>query len=223
MKAAVAGFGELWEVDSASSGLQVVSFYRVQVRYQHFRVIPRSLSLMVEDRRFTVPIAIDSWEEACPILLREVTDRRLGLETEEEKDRFIRHSGFSCIPAAEGLSGFPAHCPRPNPGFRLDLGDFPSLAPASPSSSSTAAPLPLVPGLPPGRTSGAIAATSSVASPASSPSAPPTASLPPSQACLSVTLPLASAFLVDVVAPPPSAGSGSCPCPGLGVDPPLGD
>ncbi len=105
MKAAVACFGELWEVDSASNGLLEVSYFQVNVRCLHVRAIPKCLSLMVEDRSFNVPIEIKSWEEARPIFLGETMDRHLELETAEEQDLFIRQTGFRCIPAAAGQSG----------------------------------------------------------------------------------------------------------------------
>nr|CAD1831266.1 unnamed protein product [Ananas comosus var. bracteatus] len=71
VKAAISGFGELWE-----------SFF----------------FLTVEDRRFRIPIEVDSWEETPPILLGEDLDARLGLDTAEAQDRFIRLTGFSSVP-----------------------------------------------------------------------------------------------------------------------------
>lgn len=50
VKAAVSGFGELWEVDEQSERHTEVSFYRLKVRCQNVQCIPESLDLMVEDR-----------------------------------------------------------------------------------------------------------------------------------------------------------------------------
>ncbi len=40
VKAAVSGFGELWEVDEHSSGADNVAYYRARVRCQDARLIP---------------------------------------------------------------------------------------------------------------------------------------------------------------------------------------
>lgn len=45
---------------------------------------------MVEDRCFLVPIEIEQCEVANPILLGEDLDERLGLDTLEAQERFIR-------------------------------------------------------------------------------------------------------------------------------------
>ncbi len=65
----------------------------------------------MEDRRFRIPIEIDSWEDAAPILLGENLDHHLGLETTEEQEDFLRLTGFSSVPAAanQGPSRVPAH------------------------------------------------------------------------------------------------------------------
>nr|CAD1819927.1 unnamed protein product [Ananas comosus var. bracteatus] len=99
VKAAVSGFGELWEVDEASELCENVSFFRVKVRCQCVDIIPESLELMVEDRRFTVPIEIESSEECNPIFLGESLDQRLGLDSLDAQERFIRLTGFASIPA----------------------------------------------------------------------------------------------------------------------------
>ncbi len=78
--AAVSGFGELWDVDDRSSGLADVSCYRVLVRCRDVGMIPESILLTVEDRRFRIPIEVGECEAAAPILLGEDTDmRRAGL------------------------------------------------------------------------------------------------------------------------------------------------
>ncbi len=104
LKAAVSSFGELWEVDALSSRQLDVSCFRVRVRCQDVKCIPKVLFLTVEDRRFHIPIAVDSWEEAEHILLGEVMDQRLGLAFSEAQEEFIKKIGFSSIPAV-GLRG----------------------------------------------------------------------------------------------------------------------
>lgn len=99
VKAAVSGFGELWEVDEASEQCTNLSFFRVNVRCQNVDIIPETLELMVEDKRFVIPIEIESSEDCNPILLGEHLDQRLGLDSLEEQERFIRQTGFTSIPA----------------------------------------------------------------------------------------------------------------------------
>nr|CAD1838246.1 unnamed protein product [Ananas comosus var. bracteatus] len=79
VKAAVCDFGELWDVDIQSEQASIVSYFRLLERCQHVDVIPESIDLMVEDRCFSVPIEIDSVEEANPILLGESLDEQLDL------------------------------------------------------------------------------------------------------------------------------------------------
>nr|CAD1831509.1 unnamed protein product [Ananas comosus var. bracteatus] len=54
---------------------------------------------MVEDRCFSVPIEIESVEEANPILLGENLDEHLDLVSVEAQERFIRQTGFTSVPA----------------------------------------------------------------------------------------------------------------------------
>ncbi len=103
IRAAVSSFGALWEVDEGSVALQDVSFFRVQIRCRHFRSIPEVLNLFVEDRCFLVRIELESWEAACPILLVEADDRRLGLDTAEAQEGFLRSSGFTSSPRSTGV------------------------------------------------------------------------------------------------------------------------
>ncbi len=88
--AAVSAFGELWEVDERSSSLADVSSFRALIRYRDAGMIPASILLVVEDRRFRIPIEVETCEEAAPILLGEETDRRLGLDTWENQEAFLR-------------------------------------------------------------------------------------------------------------------------------------
>ncbi len=88
VRAAVSSFGELWEIDEATSELRDVSCFRVLVHCGDVASIPSSISLWIEDRRYRVSVVVDSWEAADPILLREVEDRRLGLLSREDQDRF---------------------------------------------------------------------------------------------------------------------------------------
>ncbi len=74
-----------------------------RVRCRNASVIPRVLYLTVEDRRFCVPIVVESWEKADPILLGEETDRRLGLSSLEAQEAFITQSGFNPFPSADLL------------------------------------------------------------------------------------------------------------------------
>lgn len=98
VKAAVSGFEELWEVDDPSDRHTNVSFFRLMIRYQDVLLIPEAIDLMVEGRQFYVPIEIESFEEANPILLGEGLDEHLGLNTLEVQETFIRQTGFSSIP-----------------------------------------------------------------------------------------------------------------------------
>ncbi len=118
LKAAISNFGELWEVDPISSDHLDVSFFRVNVRCRDVRDIPEVLNLMVEDRCFCVPIEIESWVEAQPILLGESLDQRLGLDSLESQDRFIRQTGFSSVPAAGAQIRDPARRSHSSPGLR---------------------------------------------------------------------------------------------------------
>ncbi len=135
MKAAINSFGELWEVDSASSGHSNVSFFRVNIRCQDVRGVPESLELMVEDRHFRIPIEIESWEEARPILLGEALDQHLDLVTSEAQDSFLRQYGFHSIPAAAQQRGLAA-APGTHQGgiveFNLVPDNFPRLPPSPP-------------------------------------------------------------------------------------------
>lgn len=53
---------------------------------------------MIEDRCFTIPIEIESYEEARPIFLGENLDDQLGLTTIEAQDDFSRQTGFRSVP-----------------------------------------------------------------------------------------------------------------------------
>lgn len=99
VRSAVSCFGELWEIDPLSERRMDVSFFRVKIRCQDVHAIPESLHLMVADRRFIIPIEVESWEDADPILMSEEMDHRLGLVTAEAQERFINRTGFSSIPA----------------------------------------------------------------------------------------------------------------------------
>ncbi len=107
--AAVSGFGELWEADERSTGLDDVSCFRVLVRCRDVDRVPEALSLTVEDRRFRIPIVVESWEAAEPILLGEDTDRQLGLVTWEDQESFRHTTGFSSSTVAG--PGCAAHAP----------------------------------------------------------------------------------------------------------------
>nr|CAD1829324.1 unnamed protein product [Ananas comosus var. bracteatus] len=80
VKAAISGFGELWEVDTRSEG---------------------------REDEVRIPIEVDSWEETNPIFLGEELDERLGLVLAEAQEELIRQTGFSSIPrmGAQGSSG----------------------------------------------------------------------------------------------------------------------
>nr|CAD1820598.1 unnamed protein product [Ananas comosus var. bracteatus] len=100
VKAAVSGFGELWEVDPLSERRDDVSFFRARIRCQSVHRIPEILTLMVEDKRFQIPVVIESWEDANPILLGEGLDEHLGIETMDAQEAFIRQTGFQSIPSS---------------------------------------------------------------------------------------------------------------------------
>ncbi len=173
---------------------------------------------MVEDRRFTIPIVVDSWEETCPILVGEVSDRRLGLETAEVQDRFIKLSGFRRVLAAEGQPESSVRRSRSPPGFRLVLDDFPRLASTVFPPSVDSALSPLEPGLTPSPTCCAIPSTTG--SSASSGSVRPKTS-PIPQVCHSASPPLASAQLATAGDPPtPQSGLEPSPCAGICLAPP---
>ncbi len=91
--AAISAFGELWEVDDRCSSLADVSSFRVLIRCRDAGMIPASLLLVVEDRCFRIPIEVDACDEAAPILLGEDTDRRLGLDTWDDQEAFLRTAG----------------------------------------------------------------------------------------------------------------------------------
>ncbi len=103
MKAAISSFGELWDVDKRSTNRTDVSSFKVNIRCQDVGSIPEVLYLMVDDRQFCIPIEVESWKEAAPILLCEDMDQRLGLVSAEAQDDFIKVSEFSSIPAAGSL------------------------------------------------------------------------------------------------------------------------
>ncbi len=105
VRAAVSGFGALWEVDEASESRRDVSSYRVQVRCRDVRAILESLSLFVEDRRFIIRIEVVSSAVAPPILLGEATDRRLGLDSADAQAAFLKSSGVAGVPAGDGSRG----------------------------------------------------------------------------------------------------------------------
>nr|CAD1831404.1 unnamed protein product [Ananas comosus var. bracteatus] len=123
VKAAVYNFGELWEIDSISESLLDVSFFRARIRGQHVRYIPEAIHLMVEDRRFEIPVEVGSCEDANPILLGENIDERLGLVTVEAQDDFIRRTGFSSVPTFgdQGTSRPLGRVPYPPGGSMIRL------------------------------------------------------------------------------------------------------
>ncbi len=222
VQAAVAGFGELWEVDPASSELRDLSCFRVQVRCQHVRIIPKRLTLMVEDRRFIIPVVVDSWEETCPILLGEVTDRRLGLDTAEEQDRFTPTSGFRRVPAAEcPLRASGSHSP---PRFSLVPDDFPCLAPApalqSTSADSVCSPVGFIPATLPAPTGLADCVSSPATGTAVSPGPAPADSARPPQVCTTATPAFSAASLNFVETPPSLPATDLGPSPGHCLPPP---
>ncbi len=149
--AAVSGFGQLWDVDEACEEGRELSFFRVNIRCQHYQLIPKVIHLHVEDRRFSIPIEIESWDRAAPILLGEGEDRRLGLTSVEEQETFIRTSGFSDFNSGREarsarpptLAGAPAPefrrqpvVPRPSLDRRSPRGKSPAFGPLVPPSSS---------------------------------------------------------------------------------------
>lgn len=101
VKVAVSGFGELWDIDPLSDKRVDVSFFRVYIRCQNVQNILELINLLVEDRRFWIPVEIESWEEANPIVLGEDLDRRLGLDSMEAQESFLRQTGFNSIPAMQ--------------------------------------------------------------------------------------------------------------------------
>ncbi len=107
--AAVSGFRELWEIDDLSLGMEDVSAFRVLVRCRDVNCIPEVLNLTVVDRCFRIPIVIESWEAAEPIVLGEEHDQRLGLTTVEAQNAFINLTGFSSVPAAATKITAPTH------------------------------------------------------------------------------------------------------------------
>ncbi len=155
MKATISGFRELWEVDQLSSEHLDVSFFRVNIRCLDICEAPEFLNIMVEDRHFRIPIEIESWEEARPILLSEGFDHHLGLVSTESQEAFLRTSGSRSVPAADLQSGHLAprlHTPS-DPrqdasgvsdglvGFRVVQSEFPCLPTLS-------MPVPLTPAVP---------------------------------------------------------------------------
>ncbi len=97
--------------------------------------------MTVEDRRFRIQVAIDSWEETNPIFLGEALDQHLGLDSLEEQEEFIRSSGFNSVPAVDkhllprSYSPRPHSCPHqelPGASLALTASNFPPLrAPSS--------------------------------------------------------------------------------------------
>ncbi len=156
VRAAISPFGEFWEADDRSLELRDVSHYRVQIRCQNVHLIPEELLLTVDDRRFRIPIVIESWEDAAPIFLGENLDRHLGIDTLETQEEFIRQTNFSSVPtvdrqllprgtrgSAQGghLREIRAAQPSPLDTLALDEINFPTLrsvTPAPPVSSARA-------------------------------------------------------------------------------------
>nr|CAD1837459.1 unnamed protein product [Ananas comosus var. bracteatus] len=91
--AAVSGFGKLWEVDAASKQCS-------------------------NDRRFFVPIEVESFEEANPILLGKDLDEHLGLNTLDAQEGFIWRTGFNLVPAYQERGSSPVPRQRPTHGRR---------------------------------------------------------------------------------------------------------
>nr|CAD1834884.1 unnamed protein product [Ananas comosus var. bracteatus] len=81
------------------------SFTRVNIRCQNVNLVPEVLYLMVEDRHFTIPVEVESWEEANPILLGEDLDSRLGLDSRAAQEAFLRLTGFTSVPPASSERG----------------------------------------------------------------------------------------------------------------------
>nr|CAD1838382.1 unnamed protein product [Ananas comosus var. bracteatus] len=158
VKAATSGFGKLWHVDRLSESRTNVSFFRALVRCPDVHSIPEALHLTIEDRRFHIPVEVESWEEANPIFLGEDLDARLGLETSEAQDRFIRQTGFSSIPA-QGSLDWP-HISRGDPHRHSSSGGAarPTAPAAGTSSFSNPSSPALLPRPPPSvpRTSCAV-------------------------------------------------------------------
>nr|CAD1823428.1 unnamed protein product [Ananas comosus var. bracteatus] len=100
IKAAVSGFGELWAVDPLSEQMADVSFSQACVRCQNVHSIPEDMILTVDDRRFRIPIEIESWEQANPILFSEELDDHLGIVSIETQNAFLRQTGFNAYPAS---------------------------------------------------------------------------------------------------------------------------
>lgn len=119
--AAISGFGELWEVDPLSERGDDVSFLRARIRYQGVHHIPEWLNLMVDDRCFRIPIEVESWEEANPILLGEELDTHLGLLSAEDQETFLRQLGSTSVPAL-GNQG-ESRLPRSRGAFGVRRGD----------------------------------------------------------------------------------------------------
>ncbi len=83
VRAAISGFGELWEVDVRSTELRDVSHYKICIRCPNVNHIPEVLNLTVDDRQFSIQIVVESWEDAAPIFLGENLDHHLGLDSLE--------------------------------------------------------------------------------------------------------------------------------------------
>lgn len=64
VKAAISGFGELWDIDPLSDRRNDVFSFRVLIRWHSVLHIPEMLNLMVDERYFRIPIKAESWEEA---------------------------------------------------------------------------------------------------------------------------------------------------------------
>ncbi len=139
VQAAVSCFGELCDVDEESTAMSGISSFRVQVRCSDVSAIPSALALWVEDRKFLIQVVVDSWEAAEPILLGEVTDRRLGPETLADQDKFLASLGPSA--GSRRIPGQP--CPSRSSGRVPPLGGEHEGQRASGSAPGTAsAPIP---------------------------------------------------------------------------------
>nr|CAD1840599.1 unnamed protein product [Ananas comosus var. bracteatus] len=90
------------DVDIHSEQHSNVSYFRLLVRCQNVNVIPETIDLTVEDRSFSVPIEIESCEEANPILLGEELAEDLSLASLEAQKGFIWQTGFNSVAAYRG-------------------------------------------------------------------------------------------------------------------------
>nr|CAD1835016.1 unnamed protein product [Ananas comosus var. bracteatus] len=115
------GFDELWDTDPLSNQRADVSYFRAFIRCQDVLTIPEAIILTVDDRRFRIPIEIESWEQANPILLSEDLDDQLGLVSTEEQEAFLRQTGFNAFPALCNSDGQSATEENSNSNFSPDL------------------------------------------------------------------------------------------------------